>query len=398
MKYAFRLGRNPEISLAELGCFLGEEIETAKNEKFAFLKGELPFSTPQKFLNTLGGCVEVIEIFEEGKNVRELEAIFTNFLKEKKNNRFALNLYPESKKSQLQKFLLPRLKKNLRREGIKADFMNKNFQNVTGVMAVKQKLIERGTSLAIIDEGEGKVSVGFSVALQDFEAYSKRDYEKPFRNPATGMLPPKLAQIIVNMGTALLPSGSPTIVVDPFCGTGTILTEALLIGYSVIGSDNNPKMVEGTKKNIDWLRKNFSIAPAAKSRIFQKDATEIEPIEGNIAIVTEPYLGPPLSNFPHENFLGHLMRELSNLYIKFFQNLAKCIVSGTKIIFISPYWKKNQREHIRLSEGIIDKIEKLGYSKTTFVPLQKDSLFYDRQDQIVGREIVRFIYSEVAQR
>jgi hypothetical protein len=37
------------------------------------------------------------------------------------------------------------------------------------------------------------------MALQDFESYSKRDYGRPARDPRTGSLPPKLAQILINL-------------------------------------------------------------------------------------------------------------------------------------------------------------------------------------------------------
>jgi tRNA G10 N-methylase Trm11 len=409
-KYAFILGRNPELSIAELGASL-REISVTPQKAAVFFSGELP-EAPQDFLNRLGGTVEILEIFEENLPQADILKVVEKFLLEQCRTHagkcaFALNLWPENKKSQVLKFLLPRLKKSLRANGISANFMNKNFQNVSPVFASKQGLIGRKTNIGVFDIGDGKVSLGFTVALQDFEAYSKRDYGKPFRDPAVGMLPPKLAQIMVNLGsspqlltTNYLPAGQagkPQTISDPFCGTGTILMEALLMGYDVIGSDKDARLVDGAQQNIDWLRKAFqkNVHVHTKAQLFQKDTTALVKtdiaLEQPFAIVTEPYLGPALISFPAEKFLEKLTGELENLYIDFFASMAKWLPKKTPVVFVFPYWKKKGSARLHLAPPLVAKIEALGYSKTTFVPLQTTSLFYDRPDSIVGREIVRFV-------
>jgi tRNA G10 N-methylase Trm11 len=402
LRYAFILGRNPELSIAELGAVLGGNLKIPHHQAVVFFSGELP-QTPQDFLNRLGGCVEILEIFEEKIPVDALEPAIVNFLKNKPGKIvFALNLVPENKKSKLLKFLLPRVKKSLQQVGRSAAFLNKDFQNVNAVAAVKQKLVESDTNVSVIDESEGKISLGYSVAMQDFEAYSKRDYGKPFRDPQSGMLPPKLAQIMVNLSVSASEAKQSSAILDPFCGTGTILMEALLMGYSVIGSDVDSRMVEGAKKNIDWLVRAHTTREYERARFYQKNATELtasdviaRPAEGlskqaNFVIVPEPYLGPPLSQFPAENFLKKLTADLEKLYLEFFKNLASWLPKSTPIVFVFPYWKKGSARQ-SLASPIVAKIESLGYSKTTFVPLQTASLFYDRPNSIVGREIVRFV-------
>ena len=58
---------------------------------------------------------------------------------------------------------------------------------------------------------------------------------KPKRHPA--MLKPKLARLLVNL------TGAKKQLLDPFCGTGSILIEAGVLGLKPLGSDIDPKMI-----------------------------------------------------------------------------------------------------------------------------------------------------------
>jgi len=59
-------------------------------------------------------------------------------------------------------------------------------------------------------------------------------------------MPPKIARCMVNL--ARVRSGD--LVLDPFCGTGSFLIEAGLIGCRVVGSDIKRRMVEGSMLNL----------------------------------------------------------------------------------------------------------------------------------------------------
>lgn len=429
MQYAFLLGRNPELSIAELGSFFGTGIEFGAHKSAAFLKSALP-APPQIFLNRLGGTTEILEIFEENLPTADVETAITRFLTARRGGEktgklaFALNILPERAhgESQLLKFLLPKIKKNLRAAGVSCNFLNKGASNASPVAIQKQGVLKSGTNIWIMDMGEGRTALGASCAMQDFEGYSTRDYGKPFRDARAGMLPPKLAQIMINLATAPLSnkplSSAPLTVIDPFCGTGTLLMEALLMDHSVIGSDEDARMVDGAQKNIDWLRKMFpsSVRAHTTAQLFQKDATTLGagdfiladdgssppayPAGRRLGMATEPFLGPPLSQFPSEKFLADLMEKLALFYEKIFRNLAEWLPKGTPVVFIFPYWRRPGASNtnttasaqlVRLAPRLIAKIESLGYSKSAFVPLQTTSLFYDRPDSVVGREIVRFI-------
>ncbi len=94
----------------------------------------------------------------------------------------------------------------------------------------------------------------FVLGLKTFETQHKFEDRKPgkrpFSHPAAFL--PKLARCMVNLTR---PKAN-DIVFDPFCGTGSMLIEAGLIGYQTVGIDIDPKMVKGSLVNL----RHFGIA------------------------------------------------------------------------------------------------------------------------------------------
>jgi tRNA G10 N-methylase Trm11 len=74
-----------------------------------------------------------------------------------------------------------------------------------------------------------------------------RDYRlhdtKPYRTSSS--LPARLARALVNLVAP--PAGS---ILDPFCGTGSILLEACALGLHAYGVDNNIKMRGMSRRNL----------------------------------------------------------------------------------------------------------------------------------------------------
>ena len=56
---------------------------------------------------------------------------------------------------------------------------------------------------------------------------------------------PRMARTLVNI--ACTHTGD--VLLDPFCGTGGILIEAGLLGMNAVGSDFDPMMIHGSKRN-----------------------------------------------------------------------------------------------------------------------------------------------------
>lgn len=92
------------------------------------------------------------------------------------------------------------------------------------------------------------LNIAETVWIQNIESYSQRDMDRD-RSMVVGMMPPKIAQIMINLAT----KGDKTLTLwDPFCGLGTTLIEAFHGGHNFLkGSDLEVTMVQMTQKNME---------------------------------------------------------------------------------------------------------------------------------------------------
>ena len=177
-----------------------------------------------------------------------------------------------------------------------------------------------------------------------------------------------------------------TIVIDPFCGSGTISQETILMGFDSTAYDISEKAVFDTKINIEWFKKEFQ-PKGNLLEISQKDATKLTATDytkfgKNIAIVTESYLGPPQRHIPTPTEAQKTLDDLENIYLDF---LKTEIPKGTTVVLAIPFF--NLKPSPVILASLIYKAEGLGYS----IPaLTQKGLFYARKNQIVGRMILIF--------
>jgi len=241
-----------------------------------------------------------------------------------------------------------------------------------------------------------EVALSKTIAVQDIESYSARDYGRPRREARIGMMPPKLAQIMINL--AQIREGQA--ILDPFCGIGTILQEALLNDYRIIGSDANGEQVENSKENLKWLSTKY-IIKYPDYKIFQSDVGRImQKIKPNSidAIVTESMLGPAYKKAPLPMEIKQNYNNLEKMHLRLFQIAKLALRKKARMVITFPVYKIRQNQCI--FAPYIDKLSKIGYS--VICPLDKafvvkgirttnrSSIIYDRLDQIVTREVFIF--------
>lgn len=412
--YAFILGRKHLLSIAELCSMLG----TVKGAKIIDIVPEAliaelpqPLARPQLSLDRLGGTISVAEIFTQtSKDKSAIVPAVAEFLTTKFQGRpnklnygISLSSFTERHEEILKRSLIS-LKKELVKAEIKSRFINKNFKNPESAAIRGEDLLQDGSHITIV-QGNHHYFYGETKALQDIEKYSQRDYQRPGRDPHLGMLPPKLAQMMINLaGKTPLEEKIPehSLLYDPFAGIGTVLTEGLLLGFNVLGSDINEQALQKAHKNADWTIQKYNIL-TPQPRLFIKDATQLtkkEIPESPALIVTESYLGPPVSQFPVPENIRKTFSSIHETLFRFFRAVKPLINKDTPVVISFLAYKRKDRYFFL--EDLVKEIATMGFHAEPLIPHETSKkyglkefprlgLIYDRPDQIVCREIWKFV-------
>lgn len=341
MKYLAVLGRQPEISIAEL--------------------------------EMSGFCTDIDRLGGVQKLAVKLEQAPLEYLAGLPEGKITLGVSDysrgASRKTASQEAL--KLKKILVRHGRSARVVENKDAVLSTATSLHNGLSgknERKVELIKVDDEWYRV-----IGVQDIDAYARRDQARPARDARVGMLPPKLAQILINL-CGPLPPGA--VVLDPFCGTGVVLQEALLMGYDVYGTDINERMIKYSKKNLEYLKFiNYKLQVG--------DATSFQWQQPIDAVACEGYLGKPMTQIPSEMELKEQKQECGAIVLGFLRNLAKQIATNVPIVIAVPAWLRENGEYSRLD--VLDEIESMGYNVDNKM---REGLIYHRDGQVVARDIL----------
>ena len=362
MKYLAVLGRLPKISVAELEC-LFESVRPSTDWRLATFESAI---TPD--INRLGGTLKLgVEIAGGFNKLIELlmnlpEGKITLGVSDFRKNTRAFKAQGEALK----------LKKILQRNGRSVRVLENKDAVLSTATSHHNQLAEKKNHVEIIMTDFGNFNL---IGVQNISEYAKRDQARPARDAKVGMLPPKLAQILINLCGPLEKDAR---LLDPFCGTGVVLQEAYLMGYKPVGTDLEPRMIDYSRKNLDWLGYQNSELAVGDARNFEwKNVT---------AIAAEAFLGQPMSQPPAEIKLKQEKERCQEIILGFFKNLAPQITPETPVVLAVPAWLRPDGVYSRLN--ILDEVEKLGYNVKKFDNLEPSDLLYCREGQIVAREII----------
>jgi len=249
----------------------------------------------------------------------------------------------------------------------------------------KLGLASNKVEILVIHTDNNKIIIAESTGSQNITAYAKRDQERPKRDAFVGMLPPKLAQIMINLSVGSENNSQPKFrVLDPFCGTGVVLQEALLLGYSAYGTDISEKMTDYSRENLKWLSSNRHKDFEYKLQV--GDATKYKWQQPINAIAGETYLGQPFSAPPSPAKLEEVMKNCNHIITEFLKNLGGQITSGTPVCIAVPAWRDKSGNFTHLP--LISTIARLGYRPHEFMNVSQNDLLYYRENQVVAREIL----------
>ena len=366
MKYLAILGRQPKISLAELesqfssvkylGGFLAT-FESNAEPKIARLGGTTKLAKP---ISAGGGSAVGPEKFL-------LDLDF--------DGKFVIGVSDYSKGASARKSqaLALKIKRVLKREGRSVRVLENKTADLSTAAVFHNQLGEKSGHFELIKYNK---TWYVGIGVQNINAYRDRDQNRPARDAKNGMLPPKLAQILINLCGPLKPGAT---VLDPFCGTGVVLQEAILMGYRGYGTDVSERIVEFAQKNLEWLGKGEFKLDVGDAR----DFVWKQPID---AVAFEGYLGPPMSQPPVEIKLKTVISEIKPLYHNVLKNLSGQLKTGAPVVMAVPAWLRSDGYYQRLN--LLDEIEELGYNVIKYNNLSQEDLLYFRDGQIVAREII----------
>lgn len=374
MTYLFELGRNNELSLAEIEqVFVSEKIsytiiEQNKQNLFLDIKETENIT---EIMKRLAGTVKIS--MQISKDI-SVESLCEYIQKTQDSGKIQFSLSGNNAKN-----LALEVKKELKSEGRSVRYIEAN--NTATIL--HNNLVEKNGDFTLTKNG-----IFVTRAIQDIEEWGERDFGRPGRDSRSGMLPPKLARILINLTGAT----KKQTLLDPFCGSGTVITEAMDIGFThLVGTDLSPKAIDDTLQNISWMKEKHEYLQNTKidTKIFSCDAAQLG---GQLtarsidAIATEPYMGTPLRGKELTHGVQKQARELKELYINAFKTFQKIMKIDATIVFIIPRFFV-EKKWIRIE--CLAEIQNCGFSLERLSP-ESHYILYSRPDQFVAREIWKF--------
>lgn len=389
MKYFFVLGTNAALSAAELAA----TVDFANPRLLAadFLIVDSPREIyAESLIKRLGGIIKIGRIAAEMKSGddRKLEDEIKKLAAAQQQagtgSKFNFGFSDYGKRNFNKKDLGLKLKKYFSEEGISSRFVISREKTLSSVVVTQNKLLKNGIEIILVGDGDN-IFIGETLAVQPFKDLSLRDFGRPARDDMSGMLPPKLAQIMINLAQV---SDLNAVIIDPFCGSGTVLSEAIMLGYKhLFGSDISAKAVEDTRRNINWTKELYKIEDV-KLKLFVKNALDLSKFiqaASVAAIVTEPYLGPQRGMISFKSVIGNL----EELYSESLKEFHKVLKPGSRVVMIWPIFY-GQRPMTPDYSGfkMLNMIPESLRSSEFVKKHNRDAIIYGRPGQKVYREIV----------
>ena len=384
MNYLLVLGREPKLSLVELEALFGSENVKAFLAKQGSKGSNLAIVKTNKLdFSRLGGSIKA------GRILTEPVQDYLSKLPEGKITLGVSDYSPRASKKTTWALAL-KYKNLLKRHGRNVRLIpNNDGATLTSAASHHNQLGEKVNHIEIL---KYQNDIAISIGTQNITAYAKRDRERPARDAFVGMLPPKLAQILINIATGEFEKQHQTkpIVLDPFCGTGVVLQEVMLMGYSAYGTDLSEKMIKYSGRNLEWLTDRTSglqKPDAPKFYLEEGDATKHSWQSAKVGCVaSEIYLGHPLSAPPGSLKLKEFQQSTKELLLGFLKNISNQIPSGATLCLATPAWLRPNGSYEGVN--ILDEIENLGYNKLQYKHATTQDLIYYREGQIVARQLL----------
>ncbi len=386
VQYLFILGNSTSLAKAELFSILEKKLikysllsETSEVVHLS-CEAELDFDD---IIKTCGGVVKIAGVFKTFESSELIEKLAFEVEKNGDHTTFGISLYGVNfhiNPEQISKGI----KVLLKERGIGSRFVLPKNNRLSSVVVTKQKIKE-----FVLYSAE-KIIVAKTLCVQNFEDWSKRDYERPAALPKIGMLPPKVARMMLNLTHG---DGTTHLLLDPFCGSGTILQEAMALGFKCSGSDISDSVIKSARENLDWFKQEYDIKTDYTLNV--SDATKLQFVKDQTVdvIVTEPYLGPIWEIETGEGktgyqsnqkklsiaYLNNIIFSLEGLYTGCLREFHRVLKKNSELVIAIPSFYFDNKEYF--VKKVVDNFSRLGYI------IKAGPLPYYRPKAVVRRNI-----------
>lgn len=282
-------------------------------------------------------------------SIKELEAFLSEF---DDSFNFSVSLYsPDGANDSEYEQVASTLLATVRRAGFrKANLIRpRNGTEVLTKEIVSRKIID----FIVIRLGED-FWVGVTSYIPETQQFQLRSNERPVVS-ADISISSRLAKVLLNIGG--IRKGQ--LVLDPFCGSGTVLSEALLAGAKCIGVDRDRVRIENTKRNLEWLSKTLGVSNESYS-LKVGDATRLETLMGDVevdAVVSEPIFLPRIDFAPALEKAKKLIRNSSRLYSESLYSIASVVKKGGRVVIVTPSLRTAAERDVSV---VLENVEEAG--------------------------------------
>ena len=209
---------------------------------------------------------------------------------------------------------------------------------------LSERVLSRDALDVVAFPYHGGFALGPTAWVPDSAAMRQRGTRRPAPHPDIA-LSPRLARTLVNI--AGLKQGQTLL--DPFCGSGTILVEAYGKSLRCLGLDSRASRVQDARENIRW-----SVGGIADQGydIRKGDARELpRMLRGTKvdAIVTEPLLLPRLDARPKTATAQAMIEQSAEVYNDALASMAESIHPEGRIVVVVPVIQTMDGDEVTLT-------------------------------------------------
>ncbi len=350
-KYIFVLGRDPELSYAELISYFKNFNYKYKLEYYEKNVVIFSFDKFEVNISKLGGTVKIAEVILEDE-IRDIDF----YLGSKNKVSYAISMYNNRKlldkfENYLAKWFKSQKIKALRKRPKEENFSPKELRDVL--------------EFVVCDK-----YIGRTILVSNPKEYKKRDRERP-HNDFKRSMSIRLAKILINLAGGR----KGKFLLDPFCGMGVLMEECVIQGIKCSGVEVDESVRKKALENLGRFSGDFKIVHGNSAKI-NKYFKSVD------CVASEPYMGPFFKSYPKKEEVFKVVKELNILYEEFFINLKK-IVKGRVAIEI-PIFKASNRKKYRLNTESF--LEKSGFRMAKLDDVELPILYKDKKS-IIEREI-----------